>query len=167
MSYVDEANLSAAQPAPGPAARVPAPHADPRGPRSAEDAPASGPEASDDGVSRLGRARRLRKGPEFERVFKEGVAIGGPFLLVRTIANDVGHVRWGFAAGKKVFPGSPARNRMRRRMKAAAVELDVEGGVDVVVVARSAAAGMEFERLVDELQRQLRRVGYVVARREL
>ncbi|MCA9829258.1 MAG: ribonuclease P protein component [Dehalococcoidia bacterium] len=118
-------------------------------------------------MSRLGRARRLRKGPEFERVFKEGVAIGGPFLLVRTIANDVGHVRWGFAAGKKVFPGSPARNRMRRRMKAAAVELDAEGGVDVVVVARSAAAGMEFERLVDELQRQLRRVGYVVARREL
>ena len=42
---------------------------------------------------------------------------------------------------------------MRRRMKAAVVELDVEGGVDVVVVARAAAAGMVFERLVDELQR--------------
>ncbi len=56
---------------------------------------------------------------------------------------------------------------MRRRMKAAVVELDVEGGVDVVVVARAAAAGMVFERLVDELQRQLRRAGWTVARREL
>jgi len=117
-------------------------------------------------VSRLGRSRRLRKGPEFERVFKEGVATGGPFLLVRTIGNECGYARWGFAAGKKAFPLATDRNRMRRRLKAAVVELSVAGGVDVVIVARPAAAGLVFSRLVSELERQLRRAGVAVEARE-
>lgn len=98
-------------------------------------------------------------------MFREGAAVGGPFLLVRTIENAAGSARWGFAAGKKQFPGSTERNRMRRRLKAAVVELDVAGGVDVVVLARAAAAEMPFEGLVMELQRQLRRGGIVVERR--
>lgn len=166
MRYGDQANLSAAQPAPGPAARVQAPHAEPRRSSGVEGAPASGPEAPDNGVSRLGRARRLRKGPEFERVFREGVAIGGPFLLVRTVGNDTGHVRWGFAAGKKQFRKATDRNRMRRRLKAAAVEMDIADGVDVVVMARLAAAEMTFEKLVRELQRQLGRAGVAVEVRQ-
>jgi ribonuclease P protein component len=112
---------------------------------------------------RLGRSRRLRKGPEFERVFKEGAALGGPLFVLRVAPNQAGYVRWGFAAGRKAFSDAVSRNRARRRLKAAVQVLAPVGAADVVIIARPEAATCDFAWLVAELARRLRRAGLEVA----
>jgi ribonuclease P protein component len=111
---------------------------------------------------RLGRSRRLRKGPEFERVFKEGVAVGGPLLLVRAVPTEAGYSRWGLAVGKKSVPLAADRNRLRRQLKAAIQSLEPIGSFDAVVITRPAAHGQPFSQLRHELERVLRRSGFEV-----
>jgi ribonuclease P protein component len=112
---------------------------------------------------RLGRSRRLRKGPEFERVFKEGVAVGGPFLLLRHAPNGLAYSRWGFAVGKKAVPDAVDRNRVRRQLKAAAQALGESGpgaGADIVVILRPAGVGKTYAELCRDLESVLRRAGF-------
>jgi ribonuclease P protein component len=110
---------------------------------------------------RLGRSRRLRKGPEFERVFKEGAATGGALLLVRHVPSELGYLRWGFAVGKKAAPRATRRNRLKRQLKAAVQSLEPDGSADIIVIARPAAVGEGFEALRKEAGRLLSRAGYL------
>jgi ribonuclease P protein component len=105
---------------------------------------------------RMGRARRLRKGPEFDRVFSEGTALGGPFLVIRYLENESGP-RWGFAVGKKAAPLATSRNRVKRRLKAAAQGLERGPRADIIVVARTRAIGQPYRVLEADLRKLLRK----------
>jgi ribonuclease P protein component len=112
---------------------------------------------------RMGRARRLRKGPEFDRVFSKGTALGGPFLVIRYLENEDGP-RWGFAVGKKAAPRATVRNRLRRQIKAAAQGLETGPRADVVVVARPKAIGQPYRVLEGDLRKLLRKAGLLEER---
>ncbi|MEO0400726.1 MAG: ribonuclease P protein component [Pseudomonadota bacterium] len=93
----------------------------------------------------------LRKAPSF----------GAPgFLLVKRARGDAGPPRIGYTVTKKL--GSAVlRNRIRRRLKAAAAEVfpvSAEAGVDYVFIARSAAATRSFASLLDDVKRGLLRL---------
>src|SRR5690606_15172101 len=104
------------------------------------------------------RSLRLRKGAEFDRVFREGAVHGSPFFVFRSVENDLGDPRWGVAAGKKTFRLATDRNRVRRRLKAAIDQLECVPGRDIVVLARPAAMDAPIEKLRDALAKQIRRV---------
>lgn len=93
------------------------------------------------------RARRLRKGDEFDRAYREGTVLSGPLLVVRVLSNSIGHVRWGFAVGKKMLPLSVDRNRVRRRLREAADALELTLAADVVVTARPGASHASVTQL--------------------
>lgn len=91
---------------------------------------------------------RFPRGPELERVFREGAVIHGPFFVVRWLPTD-GPSRLAIAAGKKAAPGAVERNRLRRRLREASRGAFPAAGVHVVVLARAAAGTADFTALVD------------------
>lgn len=105
------------------------------------------------------RENRLKRGADFDRVFREGIAAGGPFFVVRAVPNDVGHPRWGLAVGRKALPNATDRNRVRRRLRAAADVSGVSAHADIVVVGRRHVLGARFEELRSELKRLCAKLG--------
>lgn len=101
------------------------------------------------------RSQRLRKGNEFDSVYKKGTVVGGPLLVLRHIPNDVGEVRWGFAVGKRLAKQAVLRNRTKRRLKAAAERANVIPGIDIVVTARNGAIEARYADLERALFRAL------------
>lgn len=104
------------------------------------------------------RARRLRKGVEFDTTYHMGTVERGPLLVVRVRPNGLGRDRWGFAVGKRLVKRAHDRNRARRRLREAALRVEpVRGGRDIVVVAREGALTASLDALAGELRRLLER----------
>ena len=103
------------------------------------------------------RARRLRKGTEFDTVYAKGAVFSGPLLVLRAHAHGSGATRWGFAVGKRISKKAVVRNRIRRRLKEASRALPVLDGSDIVVTARQGAMDASFEELAGALEKGLRR----------
>ncbi|MCY3923071.1 MAG: ribonuclease P protein component [Chloroflexi bacterium] len=106
--------------------------------------------------------QRLRRKSDFDAVFREGILRSSGVLAVRARQRDVESAelpcRFGFAVSKRMG-GAVVRNRIRRRLRASARRLNVEGGcrgLDVVVITRQGAAEADFARLDHTLQRLIR-----------
>ena len=100
---------------------------------------------------------RLRKGAEFDTVFDRGTASSGPLFVVRVLLRPEGELRVGYAVGKRLFPKSTDRNRVRRRLREAVRAAELPDGADVIVVARGAAATAPFSELVASVRREFDR----------
>jgi ribonuclease P protein component len=105
------------------------------------------------------RARRLRKGREFDSLYSKGTAIGGPLLVLRWLANGQEQTRWGFAAGKRLSKKAVERNRIRRRLREAARTLPVAPAYDIVVIARKGTVEASYGQLQAALEGLLARAG--------
>lgn len=105
------------------------------------------------------RARRLRKGREFDSAYSEGIVTSGPLLVLRHRPNGGRGSRWGFAVGKRIAPKATARNRLRRRLREAAEQFGVAEGEDLVVTARQAAVSASFAEVKEALELALRKAG--------
>ena len=96
----------------------------------------------------------------------QGRKATGRFVLLQVrptadaAATDRGLVRYGLTASKKVG-NAVARNRARRRLRAAMLELlPIHGqqGSDYVAVARTATVTADWAALLDDLTRQFVRL---------
>jgi ribonuclease P protein component len=105
------------------------------------------------------RARRLRKGSEFDTVYQKGTVVSGPLLVVRHLPNADGPTRWGFAVGKRISKKAVERNLVRRRLREGARVLPVTPGRDIVVTARAKALEASFSELQAALAAVLERAG--------
>ena len=70
----------------------------------------------------------------------------GPVTVIR-LATDLDHPRLGIVAGRRLG-GAVTRNRVKRRIRAAATEANLDPGSDYVIVPTSAAATVAFVDLV-------------------
>ena len=109
------------------------------------------------------RDRRLRKGREFDTVYREGFVTSGPLLVVRHLPNELGVSRWGFAVGKRLAKKATDRNRIRRRLRECMRSLPVREGFDLIVTARGRALEASFGEFRVEMERVLRRAGLLEA----
>ena len=111
--------------------------------------------------------QRLRRKSEFDAVFRDGVGAASGALTLRARVRDADAAsvestqpcRFGFAVSRRLG-GAVQRNRIRRRLRAAARQLNADGecaGLDVVVIARQGAAEAEFVELDATLRRLVRR----------
>lgn len=96
----------------------------------------------------------------------QGRKATGRFLLLQARPSDDeaakvrGLVRYGLTASKKVG-NAVARNRARRRLRAAMLELlpiHGQGGNDYVAVARTSSVTASWPALLDDLARQFIRL---------
>jgi ribonuclease P protein component len=105
------------------------------------------------------RARRLRKGSEFDTVYQKGTVVSGPLLVLRHLPNPDGATHWGFAVGKRISKKAVERNLIRRRLREAARLLPVAAGHDIVVTARARALSASYGELESGLVALLERAG--------
>ena len=103
---------------------------------------------------------RLRQRADFLAAATGAKVPASAFVLQARNRREEGPVRVGFTVSKKVG-NSVERNRVRRRLREV-VRLSqperMQPGHDYVLIGRRAALGTPFERLIDDLDRALRRI---------
>jgi ribonuclease P protein component len=84
---------------------------------------------------RLAVAERIRRRPEFERIYNEGARIHGRFMTLFVLPNGGTTPRFGVAATRKL--GSAVeRNRAKRLAREMFRRHKIAAGLDIVVVPR-------------------------------
>jgi ribonuclease P protein component len=143
----DEAHLSAEQPGPQAAPRVPQPHGDRRRTQGAERPPRPRPQEAQ-------RLTILKKRADFLAANGgKRASTPGFILLVRNREDSEAEMRVGFTVTKKIG-GAVVRNRMKRRFRALAREIvPVKGiaGADHVMIGRASGIERDYSLLRSEL----------------
>jgi ribonuclease P protein component len=102
--------------------------------------------------------RRLKRRSQFLRAAR-GNRAGRSAFGLQAIASDESEAGVGFTVTKKVG-NSPERNRMKRRLRAAAAACarDFVPGHDYVLLARREALSQPFDKMVADLTSLIARV---------
>lgn len=103
---------------------------------------------------------RLRKTKDIENVMKRGKGVYGGSIGLKALKNERKFTRFGFVVGTKVAKSAVRRNQVKRRLREA-VRLhfqEIKSGYDVMVVARTGAAGLNYQELEKNLLQQLKKL---------
>lgn len=97
----------------------------------------------------LPKSKRIRESRDFQRIQRKGLRVGGRFLLL--VVNRSRHGgRVGFAVGKNVGDAH-LRNLVKRRLRQVTrMSKPLWQDLDVVVIAKEAAAKASFQQARDE-----------------
>lgn len=99
------------------------------------------------------RYRLLRPG-KFQSVLRHGRQTRDRLFTVYASENALAHVRVGLVVSRKASPKAVVRNRLKRHVRESARKhQQTLHGLDVVVVAKSAAASAEPAALRTSLER--------------
>ncbi len=83
-------------------------------------------------------------------------------IVVEVVPNDLGTIRYGLTVSKKTSKSAVVRNRIRRRLRAAARDVlpgFVLPGTDVVLVGRPDSATRPYAHLKEDLRWCLGKLG--------
>lgn len=94
----------------------------------------------------LPKINRLVKKTDFDTVFKKGKSLKSDFLICKIFKNTSHAIRIGFVVSKKVSNKATVRNRVKRKLRAAALSQLQQSGLsqDMVIVALPGAQKMAF-----------------------
>jgi ribonuclease P protein component len=108
---------------------------------------------------RFGKARRLTRRAEFQRVFDTGQRGHGRFMTLLIAPNSCGRDRLGIVASKKLGD-AVRRNRAKRLIREVFRQnhpLSGPQGVDVVVIPRRELFDAAYSNLANDFRTALRR----------
>lgn len=91
-------------------------------------------------------------------MFRGGRAWSNHLLVLRSLANELPHNRFGFVTSKRVG-GAVVRNRVRRRLKEALRPLPLTEAWDIVISAKVAAGRADYHELKRAVVDLLARAG--------
>ena len=113
----------------------------------------------------LPSASRLRQRSAFGRVYAKGRSYATDLVVVYILPCKGHTTRIGFSVSKKLG-NSVNRNRVKRLLREAAREMlpQISDGYDVVVVARSRAAGADYGNVCAALYGRFQKAGIFKAR---
>jgi ribonuclease P protein component len=106
----------------------------------------------------LAAAERIRRRPEFERVYNEGTRISGRFMTVFLLATERPGPRFGVAATRKMG-NAVERNRAKRLARELFRRHKLTAGYDIVIVPRREMLDAPFASLEADYDRALERRG--------
>ncbi len=90
----------------------------------------------------------LKENSVFQRLYRKGATLAGPFVVVYCRRSKLGENRLGITVSKKLGH-AVVRNRVRRRLREIyrLHESEFTPGWDIVVVARSRSVDAPYEKL--------------------
>lgn len=108
------------------------------------------------------RANRLRRNRDFQRVRTAGRSWANRWLVLGALANDLGQVRIGVAASRRVG-GAVHRARARRLIREAVRPrlVNIVGGWDLVFIARSPLRTASFQDVDRAVAQLLKRANLI------
>ena len=104
----------------------------------------------------------LRKRSDFVVLNKRATKWVARGVVVQALPNDLGIIRVGYTVTKKTDKLAVKRNRIKRRLRAAAADvlpLEAESGYDYVLIGRHQSALRPYESLVGDLRWCLEKLG--------
>jgi len=106
----------------------------------------------------LPAAERIRRRPEFERVYNAGAKAHGRFMTVFVLPNGGATPRLGVAATRKIG-SSVDRNRAKRLAREVFRRHKMAAGLDIVVIPRREMLDAPFASLEADYHAALQRSG--------
>ena len=104
----------------------------------------------------LSARERIRRRPEFERIYEQGARIHGRFMTVFVLPNGGNGPRFGVAATRKL--GSAVeRNRAKRLSRELFRRHKMAAGLDIVIVPRREMLDAPFSSLETDYHAALER----------
>jgi ribonuclease P protein component len=106
------------------------------------------------------RGHRLTDPADFQRVRRTGTSYSHPLFVVVVCANELPVARMGVTASRSLG-GAVRRNRAKRRLREAfrPILVDVRGGWDLVVIARTALLDAEWPAVQAAARSLVKRAG--------
>ena len=106
----------------------------------------------------LPATQRIRRRPEFLRVYEHGLRVRARLMTVVALPNAQSCSRLGIAATRKLG-GAVVRNRAKRLVRELFRNAEVPQGLDIVVIPRPDMLDADFSTLESEFRYALRRAG--------
>ncbi|MFU8797656.1 MAG: ribonuclease P protein component [Gammaproteobacteria bacterium] len=107
------------------------------------------------------RRSRLLTPHDYKAVFDAACRVAGPHMAMLAKLNELGYSRLGLVVSKKQIPTAVARNRVKRMIRESfRLQQEKLAGLDIVVIAYKALAGLESPALhlaVDKQWERLRK----------
>ena len=97
----------------------------------------------------------LKNRADFVRAQKAGKKWVAKGLVIESVENGLGTVRFGLTVSKRISKSAVIRNRVRRRLRAAAREilpLHARPGFDIVLIGRAETAKRPHKQLKEDLR---------------
>jgi ribonuclease P protein component len=111
------------------------------------------------------RINRLKLAGDFEYIRRTGKTYRNPLLILITAPNNFGCPRVGIAVGKRIGKAF-LRNLVKRRLRAGMANFlpHIQGGWDIMLIARKPSSAASFQELQEALQNLLQRTSFFVTR---
>src|SRR5262245_23984843 len=154
---VDEAHVPAQRSPPEEDARIPQPHGHQGWAQGPQAAARQGAKAPDGIAGRLPRRERLTSSSAFQALFRTGQRINRPLMVVLWRRTEAGQPRQaGFTVSRQVH-GAVARNRVKRRLRAAYRETRDEAPAEIalVVIGRPGMLSEPMAAVTADMRRAL------------
>lgn len=105
-------------------------------------------------AKRLALTRRV----QYLTVYSSGKAFADKALVVKAMPNNLSATRCGYSISKGIGKAT-VRNRVKRLLKENVRKLDLQGGWDIVFIARRSIAGLDYDELGCTITKLLCRAG--------
>lgn len=104
----------------------------------------------------------LRGKSNFSKIYNRGKSIGGRFVVVFYMKNNLPYNRFAFLASKKVG-NSVKRNRARRLMKESMriANLNINEGYDIIFIARNTINDAKCSDVQRSIEKSLSKTGVI------
>lgn len=105
------------------------------------------------------RGYRLSKAEDFAALRRSGRSWSNRFLVLVTRPNGRETSRVGFVVGKRIG-NAVVRNKIKRRLREAVRLRGIEGGWDLILIARKGSSKVAFQEINSSLDSLFLRAGF-------
>jgi ribonuclease P protein component len=88
----------------------------------------------------------LTEAKQYASVYNKGASLADKLIVLKTLSNKLSYSRYGFSVSSRIG-GAVVRNRVKRRLREILRNTSLETGWDIVIIARTKAALVEYSDL--------------------